>query len=162
MKITDKIMSAAKARAIVEQLQSRGGKVAFTNGCFDILHQGHVRFLNQARGQGEMLVVGLNSDDSVRSLDKGGDRPITPASQRAEILASLMAVSLVVVFEEPTPLELIEIIRPDVLIKGGDWAPDQIVGSDFVLAQGGEVMSLPLVPGISTTAIIERIRAGRS
>jgi len=132
--------------------------VVFTNGCFDILHLGHVRYLQEARALGDMLVVGLNSDSSVKRLGKGEDRPINPEGQRAEVLAALEAVDLVVLFEEDTPAELVRSVQPDILVKGGDWPLDKIVGSDFVLARGGRVESLQLTPGLSTTGLVARIR----
>ena len=131
----------------------------FTNGCFDLLHIGHTRYLEEAKGLGDRLVVGLNSDDSVRQLAKGTDRPIVTADQRAEVLAALAFVDYVTIFDEPDPLALIQALRPNILVKGGDWATDQIVGKEFVEAQGGSVRNIPLVPDISTTAIIQRILA---
>ena len=130
--------------------------VVFTNGCFDLLHAGHVHLLRRARTHGGMLVVGLNSDASIRRL-KGGSRPITPLEQRAYVLAGLECVDAVVPFEEDTPLDLIRTVRPQVLIKGGDWPKERIVGATEVESWGGEVFSLDLLPGYSTTAIVERI-----
>lgn len=134
----------------------RPPRLVFTNGCFDILHVGHTRYLAEARALGDILVVGCNSDASVRRL-KGPERPIQNEADRAEVLASLAAVDYVVLFDEDTPEALIEKLAPDVLVKGGDWAPEKIVGSKFVLANGGEVRALPFHPGHSTTALIERI-----
>jgi rfaE bifunctional protein nucleotidyltransferase chain/domain len=131
-------------------------RVVFTNGCFDILHVGHTRYLRDARALGDLLVVGLNSDASVRRL-KGPQRPIQVESDRAELLASLTMVDFVVVFDEDTPDAVIEKISPDILVKGGDWPVEKIAGSKFVLAKGGEVKSLPFHPGHSTTSLIERI-----
>ena len=131
----------------------------FTNGCFDLLHIGHTRYLEEAKGLGDRLVVGLNSDDSVRQLAKGTDRPIVTADQRAEVLAALACVDYVTIFDEPDPLALIQALRPNILVKGGDWSTDRIVGKEFVEAQGGSVRNIPLVPDISTTAIIQRILA---
>ncbi len=130
-----------------------GERVVFTNGCFDLLHVGHVRYLNAARSLGERLVVGLNSDASVRRL-KGPARPVTPEAERAEVLAALASVDAVTLFENDTPLELITSVTPDVLVKGGDWALDAIVGREHVLAAGGRVLTLPVVPGRSTSALI--------
>lgn len=155
-----KIMSAAGAAELCRASRAAGDAVVFTNGCFDLMHAGHVRYLNQARALGGMLVVGLNSDDSVRRLDKGPGRPVTPQDQRAEVLAGLASVDAVVIFNEDTPARLIEIIAPDVLVKGGDWPVEKMVGAREVMARGGRALSLPLVPGISTTAAIERIRGG--
>jgi D-beta-D-heptose 7-phosphate kinase/D-beta-D-heptose 1-phosphate adenosyltransferase len=134
-----------------------GLRIGFTNGCFDILHRGHIRLLAEARAACDLLVVGLNSDASTRRL-KGNNRPINPAEGRAEVLAALEAVDLVVVFEQDTPLDLIELVRPNVLIKGADYQPDQVVGRDIVVAAGGQVILVDLVPGHSTTAIVERAR----
>jgi D-beta-D-heptose 7-phosphate kinase/D-beta-D-heptose 1-phosphate adenosyltransferase len=143
---------------ISEELASRRNqKIVFTNGCFDLLHVGHVRYLQEARAQGDFLVVGVNSDASVKRL-KGPTRPIQNESDRAEILSALAAVDAVVIFTEDTPANLIEAIRPNVLVKGGDWKPDQIVGGPFVLSYGGEVRSLQFVDGKSTTKIIEKSR----
>lgn len=132
-------------------------RVVFTNGCFDILHVGHARYLKDARALGDILVVGLNSDASVKRI-KGETRPVVNENDRAELLSSLASVDYVVLFNDDTPLALIENVAPDVLVKGGDWAPEQIVGSKFVLARGGEVRSLPFHPGRSTTSILERIQ----
>jgi rfaE bifunctional protein nucleotidyltransferase chain/domain len=137
---------------------ARGARVVvFTNGCFDLLHPGHIRTLERARSLGDVLVVGLNSDSSVRG-NKGTDRPLVDESERAELLASLAAVNFVVVFDEPTPQELISRLLPDVLVKGADWGPTEIVGRKDVEAAGGKVVSIALEPGYSTTAILEKIR----
>lgn len=135
-----------------------GGRVVFTNGCFDIIHPGHVDYLERARSMGACLVVGLNSDASVRRL-KGALRPINDQHSRARVLAALACVDFVVIFEEDTPLELIKKVRPDVLVKGGDWSVDRIVGRDVVEAAGGTVCSIPLLAGYSTTGTVERIVA---
>ena len=139
--------------------REQGRRVVFTNGCFDVLHAGHVKLLEQARAQGEVLVVGLNSDASVRGL-KGDGRPILPETERAELLLALQSVDEVVVYDEPTPLELIQALVPDVLVKGADWAADQVVGADVVRAAGGTLVRVELVPERSTTAVVERIRQG--
>ncbi|HKN74374.1 MAG TPA: D-glycero-beta-D-manno-heptose 1-phosphate adenylyltransferase [Candidatus Acidoferrum sp.] len=136
-----------------------GRRVVFTNGCFDLLHPGHVGSLEQARALGDALIVGLNSDASVRQL-KGAGRPVLPERERAEILAALECVDAVVIFDEPTPREVIARLLPDVLVKGGDWPGDQIVGREEVEAAGGRVVSVPVVPDYSTTAILRKIRAG--
>ena len=136
-----------------------GRRVVFTNGCFDLLHPGHIQILERARALGDALIVGLNSDSSVREL-KGAGRPVLPESERAEILAGLECVDAVVIFEELTPRHVIAALLPDVLVKGGDWPGDQIVGREEVEAVGGRVVSIPVVPGYSTTAILERIRKG--
>lgn len=134
----------------------KGKKLVFTNGCFDILHRGHVSYLNSAREQGDFLIVGLNSDASVKRL-KGEKRPINDEDDRKFVLENLKAVDFVEIFEEDTPLELIKAVCPNVLVKGGDWKPDQIVGSDFVMENGGEVKSLMFIDGKSTTGTIEKI-----
>ena len=133
--------------------------MVFTNGCFDLLHPGHIQSLEQARALGDALVVGLNSDKSVREL-KGPGRPVFPELERAEILAALECVDAVVIFDELTPRSVIAALLPDVLVKGGDWPGNQIVGREEVEAAGGRVVSIPVVPGYSTTAILEKIRQG--
>lgn len=130
-------------------------KVVFTNGCFDLLHVGHVRYLQEAKKLGDILIVGVNSDASVRVL-KGPTRPVQNENDRAEILAALGAVDYTVIFNEETPLELIQKVKPNILVKGGDWKPDQIVGADFVMSHGGKVMSLQFIEGRSTTKLIEK------
>lgn len=132
--------------------------LVFTNGCFDILHRGHVDYLERAAALGKSLVIGVNSDDSVRRQNKGSDRPINPLEDRMAVLAALACTDLVVPFEEDTPLELIRLVQPDILVKGGDWPPDRIVGADFVRARGGEVHSLPFRFERSTTRLLSRIR----
>lgn len=138
-------------------LQQQGKTVAFTNGCFDILHAGHVTYLRQAAKLADALVVGLNSDASVRRL-KGPTRPVNAQDDRALVLASLRSVDYVCIFDEDTPYELVKAVQPDVLVKGGDYLIEQIVGADIVTARGGRVLSLPFVEGKSTTAIIERMK----
>ncbi|HLK10433.1 MAG TPA: D-glycero-beta-D-manno-heptose 1-phosphate adenylyltransferase [Candidatus Binatia bacterium] len=159
-------MEDAKLAADVPTLLARlaprraaGARVVFTNGCFDLLHPGHVRYLTAARALGDVLVVGLNGDASVRRL-KGPGRPILSARERAEVVAGLAAVDHVVIFEADTPRELIAAIAPDVLVKGADWAEEAIVGRAEVLARGGRVERIPIVPGVSTSEIIRRIRTG--
>ncbi|MDD2683066.1 MAG: D-glycero-beta-D-manno-heptose 1-phosphate adenylyltransferase [Candidatus Cloacimonetes bacterium] len=141
----------------LSQLQGQGQKVVFTNGCFDILHAGHVLYLEEARRLGDVLVLGLNSDASVRRL-KGDSRPINPQSERSIVVAALEAVDFVCIFDEDTPYELIKALQPDVLVKGGDWQVQDIVGSDLVLAAGGEVRSLSFSEGLSSSNIIARIK----
>jgi rfaE bifunctional protein nucleotidyltransferase chain/domain len=136
-----------------------GRRVVFTNGCFDLLHPGHIQLLEQARAQGDLLVVGLNSDASVRQL-KGAGRPVLPEHERAEILAALEAVDGVIIFDQLTPREVIAGLLPDVLVKGGDWPGDQIVGRAEVEAAGGRVVSVPVVAGYSTTEVLRKIREG--
>src|SRR5438067_13558283 len=136
-----------------------GQRVAFTNGCFDVLHAGHVQYLGEARAQADLLVVGLNSDAGVRAL-KGPDRPVNPADARAQVLAAMQAVDFVTVFDEATPLPLIEAVRPDVLVKGADYREDQVVGAGFVESYGGRVYLAALRDGYSTTRLREKLRAG--
>ena len=137
-------------------LRSAGKQVVFTNGCFDILHIGHVRYLSAARNEGDLLVAGLNSDRSVR-LIKGKRRPIVAQDQRLEILASLQVVEYVTLFDEPDPLKLIQLLKPTILVKGADWSADEIIGADFVKSRGGRVVRVSLVQNASTSGVIERI-----
>lgn len=153
-----KVKSLAGVVRAVRPAQSAGRRVVFTNGCFDLLHRGHIRYLERARALGDVLVVAVNSDASVRAL-KGPSRPVVPAEQRAEVLAALAAVDFVVIFDELDPARAIRAVRPDVLVKGGDWSVDQIVGADFVRSTGGAVHSLPYVEGESTSGLIARILA---
>ncbi|MHB8527039.1 MAG: D-glycero-beta-D-manno-heptose 1-phosphate adenylyltransferase [Candidatus Acidiferrales bacterium] len=141
---------------LVTEAKRAGRRVVFTNGCYDLLHPGHVRLLEAARGLGDVLVLALNSDRSVRE-NKGANRPITPEDERAEIAAALEAVDFVVLFDEPTPREIIASVLPDMLVKGSDWGADEIVGREEVEAAGGRVVSVPLEPGYSTSAIIESV-----
>jgi D-beta-D-heptose 7-phosphate kinase/D-beta-D-heptose 1-phosphate adenosyltransferase len=152
----EKIVSREALIIRRRQWKDNGRRVVFTNGCFDLLHPGHVRLLEQARALGDALVVGLNSDASVRRL-KGAGRPLLPQAGRAEVLAALACVDFVTIFEEETPRALIAALLPDVLVKGGDWAENEIVGREEVEAAGGKVVRLPLVAGYSTTELIERI-----
>ncbi len=142
----------------LDALRAAGRRVVFTNGCFDIVHPGHVRYLTAARQLGDALVVALNTDASVRRLGKEKGRPFNSERDRAEVIAALAAVDYVTLFDEDTPLELIRALRPDVLVKGGDWRVEDIVGGDEVLARGGEVHSLQFAPGYSTTELVNRIR----
>jgi rfaE bifunctional protein nucleotidyltransferase chain/domain len=138
--------------------QKQRGRVVFTNGVFDLLHTGHVDILHGARKEGDALVVGVNSDASVRRLGKGDDRPVRTQADRAYVLAALECVDAVVVFDEETPLELVRALAPDVIVKGGDYSPETVVGADVVRSKGGRVVIFPLTPGQSTTSIIERMR----
>lgn len=142
----------------VREARSGGGRVVFTNGCFDLLHVGHLDLLERARDLGDLLVVGVNGDASVRRL-KGTGRPLVPFEDRARLLAALAVVDVVVGFDDDTPLALVRAVEPDVLVKGGDWSPDRIVGREVVLARGGRVLSLPLVPGRSTSGLLARLGA---
>ena len=151
-----KIKNIDELREIVTDIQSAGKKVVFTNGCFDILHTGHVRYLKVAKGYGDVLVVAINSDESVRRI-KDARRPVMSQAERAEILSSLEAVDYVTVFDEDDPHRVIAELMPDVLVKGGDWGLDRIVGRDLVEGKGGKVYSVPFVEGASTTGIVERI-----
>ena len=154
-----KMVSSSELLPRLAVLREQGKKVVFTNGCFDILHPGHVDLLARARELGDVLVLGLNSDDSVRRQNKGPDRPVNAFEVRAFVLAHLESVSFVVEFDDDTPLELIKQVEPDVLIKGGDWEPERIVGKAEVEARGGKTLSLPLIAGYSTTNLIKRIRS---
>ncbi|MCB0410892.1 MAG: D-glycero-beta-D-manno-heptose 1-phosphate adenylyltransferase [Bdellovibrionales bacterium] len=138
-------------------IRKENKKIVFTNGCFDLLHVGHIKYLQEARSQGDVLIVGLNTDQSVQRL-KGPDRPVQHQEDRAEILAALSAVDAVILFDDETPINLIHIIRPDVLVKGGDWPPENIVGYEFVTSYDGKVKSLQFVKGKSTTNIFEKIK----
>jgi|SRR6476620_5914137 rfaE bifunctional protein nucleotidyltransferase chain/domain len=151
-------MTRSDAISLAAALRSKGLIVVFTNGVFDLLHPGHLRYLSQARALGDALIVGVNSDRSVRE-NKGPDRPITPQDERVELLEALVPVDAVVVFDESTPYELIAALQPDVLVKGADWAEDAIVGRDIVEARGGRVVRVPIESGYSTTVIIKKIRA---
>jgi rfaE bifunctional protein nucleotidyltransferase chain/domain len=149
---SSKILDRRNLNNAVEKIKNNGGKIVFTNGCFDIIHIGHTRYLKEAKDLGDVLIVGLNSDRSVSAIKTG--RPVNPQDQRAEVLASLEMVDYVVLFDEETPYELIKLIRPDVLVKGGDWKKEDIVGFDIAK----ETLSLPYIKGISTTGIIEKIK----
>ena len=138
---------------------ARTGRVVFTNGVFDLLHPGHIALLEAARQEGDALVVGVNTDASVRRLGKGSERPLAGETARARVLAGLEAVDCVVLFDQDTPLQLIQALAPDVLVKGADYSADRIVGADWVEARGGRVVRVPVVPGFSTTALVERLRA---
>jgi D-beta-D-heptose 7-phosphate kinase/D-beta-D-heptose 1-phosphate adenosyltransferase len=151
------VLSEAQRRTL-ESWRAAGHRVVFTNGVFDLLHRGHVEYLAEARALGDRLVVGVNSDASVRRLDKGAERPLVPEADRAAVVAALACVDLVVVFDDETPERVIREVRPAVLAKGGDWAPDRIVGREFVESLGGRVVSIRLREGFSTTGLIERIR----
>jgi rfaE bifunctional protein nucleotidyltransferase chain/domain len=151
-----KIVTWESAKERVEMARGEGKRIAFTNGCFDILHVGHVQYLREARKTGDLLVLGLNSDASVRAI-KGEKRPLVPQGERAEVVASLEAVDYVTLFDDHTPLRLIEYLRPDVLVKGGDWKSEAVVGGDAVRLWGGKVVIVSMTEGVSTTNIVEKI-----
>jgi D-glycero-beta-D-manno-heptose 1-phosphate adenylyltransferase len=150
------VLSRAEAVEFVAAQRAEGRTIVFTNGVFDLLHPGHLRYLTAARALGDVLVVGVNGDASVRR-NKGPERPITPQQERAELLASLAAVDAVVIFDEDTPAEIVRAVQPDILVKGADWPADQIVGRDTVEARGGRVERVAVAQGYSTTAIVQRI-----
>jgi D-beta-D-heptose 7-phosphate kinase/D-beta-D-heptose 1-phosphate adenosyltransferase len=154
-----KVTTREELASLLAERRRQQQRVVFTNGCFDLMHIGHIRYLQAARNLGDVLVVGVNSDSSVRTLDKGTDRPIVPDAQRAEVLAALACVDYVVIFPEPDPGALIATLQPDILVKGGDWPVDRIVGRETVEARGGRVQTIPLVPGVSTTTLVQRIRS---
>jgi rfaE bifunctional protein nucleotidyltransferase chain/domain len=156
------IDTSTKIRSLADALGWRArqtGPLAFTNGVFDLLHPGHVELLEAARREGTALIVGLNSDASVRQLGKGAERPVNPQAARARVLAGLAAVDCVVLFDDDTPLEVITRLEPDILVKGADYTRDAIVGADFVESRGGRVVRVPLIQGFSTSSIMERLRA---
>ena len=158
MRTTSPLKSSREdAAAFAQRVRARGGIVVFTNGVFDLLHPGHVRYLSDARRLGDALIVGVNSDRSVRS-NKGPERPINPAEERAEVLLALECVDAVAIFDEDTPLSIITQIQPDILVKGADWGPDNIVGRDVVEGRGGRVVRLALAEGFSTTGLIGKTR----
>jgi D-beta-D-heptose 7-phosphate kinase/D-beta-D-heptose 1-phosphate adenosyltransferase len=154
-----RVLSRDDVGRFVAAARGAGARIVFTNGVFDLLHPGHVRYLQHARAHGDVLIVGINSDASVRR-NKGEGRPINSEAERAEVLAGLACVDRIVVFDEDTPAEIIAAVQPDVLVKGADWAADRIVGRDTVEARGGRVIRVPIEQGFSTTTIIERIRGG--
>jgi D-beta-D-heptose 7-phosphate kinase/D-beta-D-heptose 1-phosphate adenosyltransferase len=155
-----RVLSRDAAKALIAERRTQGQRIVFTNGVFDLLHPGHVKYLEVARSFGDLLIVGLNGDASVRR-NKGPERPITPEAERAEILAALNAVDAVVIFDEDTPAEIVDALQPDVLVKGADWAADKIIGRETVEARNGRVVRVPIEQGHSTTAIVERIRGER-
>ena len=153
------LMSRVEAASFAEARRAAGDRVVFTNGVFDLIHPGHLRYLQHARSLGDLLIVGLNSDASVRR-NKGAGRPINPEAERAEVLGALDCVDAVVLFDEDTPADIIHAIQPDILVKGADWPADQIVGRDTVEARGGRVVRVAIEQGYSTTTILERIKSG--
>lgn len=151
------VLTSEEAAAFAQREHAAGQRLVFTNGVFDLLHPGHVRYLKNARALGDALIVAVNSDRSVRAI-KGPTRPVTPERERAEVLAALNCVTAVVIFDEDTPQRIIELIQPDVLVKGADWAADRIVGREVVEARGGRVVRIDLAQGFSTTNLVEKIR----
>jgi rfaE bifunctional protein nucleotidyltransferase chain/domain len=154
---TARLLTHAATAAFVAAARGAGRRIVFTNGVFDLLHSGHVRYLRAARALGDMLIVGLNADESVRR-NKGPGRPINTEQERAEVLAALECVDAVVIFREDTPADIIRVVQPDVLVKGADWAEDRIVGRETVEAGGGQVVRVPIEEGFSTSSLVERIR----
>jgi len=146
-----------EVKKIVDKLKKEGKKIVFTNGCFDILHLGHIRYLSEAKKLGDFLIVAINSDSSVRRI-KGNKRPIIDEKARAEIIAALEFVDMVIIFSEDTPYNIIKRLKPDILVKGGDWKEDEIVGADIVKKSGGKVLTIPYITGYSTTSIVEKIK----
>ena len=157
-----KVTARETLASLLAERRLEGQRIVFTNGCFDLMHIGHIRYLQAARNLGDVLVIGVNSDESVRALHKGADRPLVPDVQRAEVLAALACVDYVTIFPEPDPGSLIATLQPDILVKGGDWSLDRIVGRETVEARGGRVQTIPLVPGVSTTILVERIRSTKA
>lgn len=154
----DKILDRIRLKAQLDALRAQGKKIAFTNGCFDILHVGHVRYLREAKKTADVLVLALNSDSSVRAI-KGEKRPVVGEQERAEIIAALEFIDFVTIFPEPTPLELINLLQPDVLIKGGDWPEEKVVGREEIRTWGGRIAIIPEIEGKSTTNIVEKIKS---
>lgn len=156
--LSKKLVASEEISRFVNVGKLNGKRIVFTNGCFDIIHPGHVDYLSRARDLGDILVLGLNTDDSVKRQNKGPDRPINDQASRAKVLAALGCVDAIVYFNEDTPLELIKKVMPDFLVKGGDWAVEKIVGHDIVTANGGKVLSIPFVEGFSTTGLIHKLK----
>jgi len=154
-----KVMTQEQLAPLLQQSREQKKRIVFTNGCFDLMHVGHTRYLQAAKDLGDLLIVAVNSDASARNLNKAPDRPIVSDVQRAEVVAALGCVDYVILFNEPDPQRLIAALQPDVLVKGGDWAVERIVGREIVEARGGIVRTIPLVPGVSTTSLIQRIRS---
>jgi D-beta-D-heptose 7-phosphate kinase/D-beta-D-heptose 1-phosphate adenosyltransferase len=157
MNAAEKVLDRNTLKEKVDSLRKAGSRVVFTNGCFDLIHIGHVRYLQEARELGDCLVVAVNSDSSVQQIKEPG-RPIIPEDQRAEVVAALGCVDWVTIFDEPDPLDLIRLLKPDFLVKGTDWSEEEIVGAPEVREAGGQVLRIPLVPGSSTSVILEKVR----
>jgi rfaE bifunctional protein nucleotidyltransferase chain/domain len=156
--LSSKIISQQEISRFVNAKRFTGKRIVFTNGCFDILHAGHVDYLTQARDLGDILVLGLNTDESVKRLNKGPERPINNQDARAKVLAGLGCVDAIILFNEDTPYELINLVQPDVLVKGDDYKPEAIVGYDIVTARGGKVVTIPFLQGFSTTNIVNKLK----
>lgn len=157
-KLSDKLHSKESLNTFLNSCREQGKRVVFTNGCFDILHRGHVEYLTQARDLGDVMVLGLNTDSSVKRLGKSPERPINNEDTRAIILAGLECIDAIILFDEDTPYDLIKFVQPDVLVKGDDYKPEDIVGYDVVTAKGGKVVTIPLVKGFSTTNLISKMK----
>jgi rfaE bifunctional protein nucleotidyltransferase chain/domain len=155
--LKNKILSKEKALVLINELKTNNKKIVFTNGCFDILHPGHVDYLSQTRDLGDFLILGLNTDSSVRQLNKAPNRPINNELARAFVLAGLSSINAIVLFNEATPYELIKFLKPNILVKGNDYSVEKIVGYDIVSANGGKVITIPFLEGYSTTRLIEKI-----
>jgi D-glycero-beta-D-manno-heptose 1-phosphate adenylyltransferase len=158
MNAAEKVLDRNTLKEKVDSLRQAGNRVVFTNGCFDLIHIGHIRLLQKAKEKGDFLVVAVNSDSSVRQIKEPG-RPLMPEGQRAEVVAALGCVDRVTIFAEPDPLALIRLLKPDVLVKGNDWSEEEIVGAPDVIEAGGQVLRIQLEPGVSTSALIKRIRS---
>lgn len=154
----EKILARKDLKVKIDAARKAGKKIIFTNGCFDIIHAGHTHYLAQAKALGDLLVVAVNSDASVRGI-KGEKRPLVPENERAEVIAALSCVDFVVIFEEPDPQALVDLLRPDVLVKGGDWREEDVIGRESVASWGGKVVIIPQKKGLSTTNIVEKIKA---
>jgi len=154
--LKNKIEDRKDLKKVVERLKKEGKRVVFTNGCFDLIHVGHTRYLEEAKKLGDILIVAVNSDQSVMTI-KGKKRPIIPEEERAEVLSALQCVDFVVIFHEPDPLNIISLLKPDVLVKGGDWGEDAIIGREVVESIGGKVVRIPEIKGASTSSIIDKI-----
>ena len=157
----EKIKTREDLKKVVESLKEEGKRVVFTNGCFDLIHVGHTRYLQEARKLGDVLIVGVNSDSSVRTI-KGKNRPVIPEEERAEVLSALQCVDFVVIFDEPDPLNIISLLKPDVLVKGGDWGEDAIIGREVIESSGGKVVRIPEIEGASSSSIIDKIVSRKS
>jgi rfaE bifunctional protein nucleotidyltransferase chain/domain len=158
LNVSDKVKSLTELSAITASAKANGEIVVFTNGCFDLVHRGHIHLLRNAKALGDLLIVAINSDQSVKSI-KGPNRPILSENDRLQLIASMEMVNYVLLFDEPNPCNIISILRPNILVKGGDWPADQVVGADIVQASGGEVVVVPYLKGFSTTEIIAKIRS---